>query len=134
MISKSMDAITANMAVPKAAESQPVIAAGPGMDFRDEFEINDYPQVARHKISHRDPQVQIEELTGAKVWVKGQFFADERKMPPGSKKLYVEITGPTALAVQKAKKEVKNMIEALSIRTLNIPGVTSQQIGKPGRY
>eukprot|EP00971_Amphidinium_carterae_P169669 3361915-Amphidinium_carterae.1 len=31
----------------------------------DEFEINDYPQIARQKISHREPLDHIKEMTGA---------------------------------------------------------------------
>merc|ERR1719198_1731192 len=61
----------------------------PGMHL-EELEINDYPQIARQKITHREPLLQIEEMTGCKLWVKGQHFADERKMPEGSRKLYVE--------------------------------------------
>merc|ERR1719277_817246 len=106
----------------------------PAGQFMEEFEINAYPQVARQRISHRDPLNSIEELTGAKCWVKGQHFADERKMPEGARKLYVEIIGPTVISVQKAKNEVKRMMEALAIRTLNIPGVSRAVMGTPGRY
>jgi len=103
---------------------------GPGQHL-EELEINDYPQVARQKASHREPLLQIEEMTGCKVWVKGQYFAG--KMPEGAKKLYVEIIGPTAMAATKAKYEVHKMMEALAIRTLNIPGMSNAN-GKPGRY
>jgi len=100
----------------------------------DELEINDYPQIARQKISHRDPLLQIEEMTGARVQVKGQYFATEKQMPAGARKLYVEIVGPTTVSVQKAKHEVRQMMEALSIRTLNIPGISRAVSGMPGRY
>eukprot|EP00929_Paragymnodinium_shiwhaense_P047327 TRINITY_DN23_c2_g1_i1.p1 TRINITY_DN23_c2_g1~~TRINITY_DN23_c2_g1_i1.p1 ORF type:complete len:1441 (-),score=491.69 TRINITY_DN23_c2_g1_i1:25-4347(-) len=147
MVSKSMEALKEaagtkeKMATALQAEQlaatmmgRPTALTAVAGTFMDEFEINDYPQVARQRISHRDPMLQIEELTGAKCWVKGQYFADERKMPPGSKKLYVEITGSTAMAVQKGKQEVRRMMEALAIRTLNIPGLTAAVIGKAGRY
>jgi len=131
--SKSVSA-TAQEAVEVAQALQgnsPLVPAGMHMD---EFEINDYPQIARQRISHREPLLAIEELSGAKCWVKGQFFADERKIPEGGKKLYVEIIGPTILSVQKAKQEVRKMMEALAIRTLNIPGVSRAVMGTPGRY
>merc|ERR1719265_3038663 len=92
----------------EAAERAQMLAGNmyvPGM-FTDEFEINDYPTVARQKISHKDPLLQIEEMTGAKVQVKGQHFNAGVKLPEGAKKLYVEIIGPTVIAVQKAKSEV----------------------------
>uniref|UniRef100_A0A7S3WIJ2 ATP-dependent RNA helicase PRP5/DDX46/KHDC4 KH domain-containing protein n=1 Tax=Strombidinopsis acuminata TaxID=141414 RepID=A0A7S3WIJ2_9SPIT len=100
----------------------------------EEVEINDYPQIARQKISHREPLQQIEELTGSRVQVKGQHFATHAKMPEGARKLYVEVVGPTVVAVQKGKQEVIRMMEALAIRTLNIPGLSRAQMGTPGRY
>eukprot|EP00927_Polykrikos_kofoidii_P008085 TRINITY_DN13344_c0_g1_i1.p1 TRINITY_DN13344_c0_g1~~TRINITY_DN13344_c0_g1_i1.p1 ORF type:complete len:1557 (-),score=486.75 TRINITY_DN13344_c0_g1_i1:181-4851(-) len=145
MVSKSIDQLKANIAAPKvsptAADAEEranhllgnTSASAMGQVV-DEFPINDYPQIARQKISHREPLLQIEEMTGARCWVKGQFFSDERKMPEGAKKLYVEITGPTQIAVQRAKKEVQRMMEALAIRTLNIPGIGRNQLGTPGRY
>merc|ERR1712232_438596 len=113
------------------ATSNPLLKPGWHLE---ELEINDYPQIARQKISHREPLLQIEELTGAKVQVKGQFFSSNAKVPEGGRKLYVEVVGPTAIAVQKAKHEVHKMMEALAIRTLNIPGVTRAVMGTPGRY
>jgi len=66
--------------------------------------------------------------------VKGQHFASNANLPTGARKLYVEIVGPTIVSVQKAKQEVRRMMEALAIRTLNIPGVSRSVTGMPGRY
>jgi len=99
-----------------------------------EVEINDYPQIVRQRVSTREPLLNIEELTGAKLMVRGQYFANPAKMPEGARKLYVEMIGPSAQSVQKAKAEVVKMCEALAIRTLNIPGMTNAVGGKPGRY
>ena len=43
------------------------------------------------------------------------------------------VPGPTSTAVAKAKNEVYKMMEALAIRTLNIPGMTRAVHGVPGR-
>jgi len=123
----------------QAAEMAAMLASGntiaPAGMFIEEFEINDYPEIARKRISHREPLAAIEELSGgAKLWIKGQYHADARKMPEGARKLFVEITGPTQITVQKAKNEVRKMMEALAIRTLNIPGVSRDVIGRAGRY
>merc|ERR1719253_2488709 len=66
------------------------VVLGPGMHL-EELEINDYPQVTRQNISKREPLLNIEEITGAKVQVKGQYFANPAKMPEGCRKLYVQI-------------------------------------------
>jgi len=142
MVTRAIDSLQANSAAPgqgtaHLAEEKAAMLSGPhgvvpAGCFGDELEINDYPTVARQKISHRDPLVSIEEMTGAKVQVKGQHFLPGAKMPEGAKKLYVEIVGPTTIAVAKAKHEVHKMMEALAIRTLNIPGLKNAMGG--GRY
>jgi len=144
MVTKSIEQLQASMAKPGAgtahlAEQQAALLSGvgpvapPGMAI-DELEINDYPQIARQKISHKEPLLAIEEMTGSKCQVKGQYFTANQKLPEGARRLYVEIVGPTVVSVQKAKQEVKRMMEALAIRTLNIPGVSRAVMGTPGRY
>lgn len=144
MVTKAIESLQSHAATPGAgtshlAEEKAAKMLGQNKDIpagmhSDELEINDYPQIARQKITHREPLVAIEEMTGAKVQVKGQHFASTARMPEGAKKLYVEILGPTQVAVAKAKHEVFKMMEALAIRTLNIPGLTRAVTGTPGRY
>mmetsp|Transcript_47995 Transcript_47995/g.109176 ORF Transcript_47995/g.109176 Transcript_47995/m.109176 type:complete len:1407 (+) Transcript_47995:230-4450(+) len=144
MVSRTIEALQATAVKPGAgtaheAEERAALFAGMGPITplgmaSDELDINDYPQIARQKISHRDPLNAIEEMTGAKVQVRGQYFAANAKIPEGARKLYVEIVGPTTISVQKAKHEVRQMMEALAIRTLNIPGVSRAVMGTPGRY
>lgn len=145
MVTKSIESLQAITAKPGAgtahlAEAQAAALSGEngpvaplGM-FMEEFEINDYPQIARQKISHKDPMLAIEELTGAKCQVKGQYFGPGAKIPEGARKLYVEIVGPTTISVQKGQHEIRRMMEALAIRTLNIPGMSRAVMGMPGRY
>mmetsp|Transcript_83979 Transcript_83979/g.246261 ORF Transcript_83979/g.246261 Transcript_83979/m.246261 type:complete len:1529 (+) Transcript_83979:240-4826(+) len=144
MVTRTMEQLQASMAKPGAgtahlAEAQAALLSGvgpnapPGMAI-DELEINDYPTIARQKISHKEPLLAIEEMTGAKCQVKGQYFTANQKLPEGARRLYVEVVGPTVVSVQKAKQEVRRMMEALSIRTLNIPGVSRAVMGTPGRY
>ncbi|CAJ1358472.1 unnamed protein product [Effrenium voratum] len=123
---------TSHLAEEKAAKMMGAKDVEAGMHM-DELEINDYPQIARQKITHRDPLVAIEEMTGCKLQVRGQHFTSARQMPEGGKKLFVEIVGPTQVAVSKAKNEVFKMMEALAIRTLNIPGMTRAIGGAPGK-
>jgi len=142
MVSKSIDQIQAGMAkgagTAHLARAQASALSGssmapPGMHM-EEFEVNDYPEVARKRMTAREPLLQIEELTGAKLWVKGQHFAAHAKLPEGARRLYVEIIGPTDVSVKRARREVENMMEALAIRTLNIPGASRAIAGQSGRY
>merc|ERR1711915_1027780 len=55
--------------------------------FREELDINDYPEVVRRQVSHRDLVSGLEESTGAKLQVKGIY--SKGKLPEGQKKLYV---------------------------------------------
>merc|ERR1711892_375659 len=107
----------------------------PGMHM-EEVDINDYPEIVRKRVTAREPLLNIEEIAGAgtKIQVRGQYFANPAKMPEGARQLYVEIVGPTAKAVRRAKSEVNKMAEALAIRTLNIPGASNAVRGKPGWY
>lgn len=53
----------------------------------------------------------ITEWTGAAVTTRGAFTATGKNPPPGERKLYLFIEGPTAESVSKAKKEIKRILE-----------------------
>ncbi|KAG2501579.1 hypothetical protein HYH03_000084 [Edaphochlamys debaryana] len=98
-------------------------AAGPGRPghsglppqpqggFEVELEINDFPQHARWKITHRETMNQINELTGAALTVRGTFVPPGRPVPEGERKLFLLIEGPTEGHVKKAKAEIKKILE-----------------------
>ncbi len=48
-----------------------------------ELEINDFPQHARWKITHRETMNQINELTGAALTVRGTYVPPGRPVPEG---------------------------------------------------
>ncbi|XP_053993125.1 probable ATP-dependent RNA helicase DDX46 [Hylaeus volcanicus] len=99
----------------------------------DEFEINDYPQYARFKIMHKDILHRIADQTSAVLQVKGRYISTEEKDSPisvGVKRLYIEIIGATPIIVQRAKHEIRTLLEAVSLKQLNV-GAT---VRPPGRY
>jgi hypothetical protein len=51
--------------------------------FTMEFEINDFPQIARSKAQGREFLQSILDMTGCKVIPKGQYFDYNRKPGPG---------------------------------------------------
>ena len=100
-----------------------------GSHFETELEINDFPQNARYKITHKDTIAQIMEHTGAAVTAKGQYSAPGRPLAPGDRKLYLLIEGPTERVVKEGKSYVKNIIENIVAKQA-LPGAAQPQ----GRY
>ncbi|PFH33814.1 DEAD/DEAH box helicase domain-containing protein [Besnoitia besnoiti] len=106
-------------------------------NFVDEFEINDYPQIARYKFTQRDVLNRLMEETGAVLYVKGQHVdpkeKHKNKLAPGAKYLHVEIIGATPIIVQRARSECRQLLEALAVRSLNTSNTqTARAI--TGRY
>jgi ATP-dependent RNA helicase DDX46/PRP5 len=63
------------------------------MRCAEEIEINDYPQQARWKVTHKDALASITEFTGCGVTAKGQFYPPGRNPPVGQRKLFLFIEG-----------------------------------------
>eukprot|EP01068_Selenidium_serpulae_P004224 Selendium_serpulae@DN3459_c0_g1_i1.p1 len=130
----------------------------------DEFEINDYPQQARQKITQKDVLNRIADDSGTICQVKGQYIVPDGQPSQfaaaaaaagaaagggaagatlvanlfaaaslgGGKKLYIEIIGPTPVSIQRAKHEIRMLMESISVRQLNAQQQSQQ---KPtGRY
>eukprot|EP00898_Chlorokybus_atmophyticus_P003656 jgi/Chlat1/4291/Chrsp29S04385 len=67
-----------------------------------EVEVNDFPQHARWKVTHKDSLSQITEYTGAAITTRGQYYPTGKNPPPGERKLYLLIEGPTEISVTVA--------------------------------
>ena len=98
----------------------PVTAAPAGSNAM-EFEINDYPEVARARGITRSFRQQIEDRYGVKLQLKGQFLDPKAAPLPGARKLFIEISGPNRNVVARAHKEAFEEIEEVAIKTLKIP-------------
>merc|ERR1711933_714694 len=79
--------------------------------FVSELEINDFPQQARWKVTHKELLTQVQEWTGAVVMPKGIYVPPGREVPKGERKLCVVFQGPTEQSVKNAKIEVKKVLE-----------------------
>ncbi len=86
--------------------------------FEAELEINDYPQQARWKVTHKDALYQITEMSGAAITTRGTFVAPGKNPPPGERKLYLYIEGPTDQSVKEAKAEIKKILEEATLTAL----------------
>ncbi|KAK9806771.1 hypothetical protein WJX72_002237 [[Myrmecia] bisecta] len=97
--------------------------------FEAELEINDFPQHARWKVTHKDAMASINELTGAAVTTKGYYYKPGTAIPEGERKLYLLIEGPTESSVRKAKAEIKRILEETTEKVMRRDGPAA-----PGRY
>lgn len=79
-----------------------------------ELEINDYPQTARWKVTHRDSILAIQEWTKAAIITKGAYFPPGRNPPAGERKLYLRIEAETAEGLKAARKELKRILQEQS--------------------
>ncbi|SIO73287.1 ATP-dependent RNA helicase DDX46/PRP5 [Babesia microti strain RI] len=106
----------------------------------DEFQINKYSEAVRSKVTNRDVLLRISEDTGTRLQVKGHFLNPSAQNTIvysgfvtstfGLKPLYVEINGPSPLHIQRAKVELKNLIDAINETT----PPTIPQFRTPGKY
>lgn len=62
----------------KQYEPKPEEKTADGMHFVEELEINDYPQQARFKATHKDNMRQVIELYGTAITTRGAYFAPGR--------------------------------------------------------
>lgn len=104
---------------PAPAEAEADAEAGVRkVHFESELEINDFPQKARWKVTHRQTLADICELTGAAIIVKGIFIPPGKPIPEGERKLTLRIEGPTELVVKRAKAEIKRLVEEITEKAL----------------
>ncbi|PHT32992.1 DEAD-box ATP-dependent RNA helicase 45 [Capsicum baccatum] len=66
-----------------------------------ELEINDFPQNARWKATHKATLDPISEWTGAAITPRGQYAPPGKVPESGQRKLYLFIEGPTEQSVMK---------------------------------
>ncbi|KAF9595307.1 hypothetical protein IFM89_038459 [Coptis chinensis] len=97
--------------------------------YEAEFEINDFPQNARWKVTHKETLGPISEWTGAAITTRGQYYPPGKILGPGERKLYLFIEGPTESSVKKAKVEVKRVLEDITKQGLSLPGAS-----QPSKY
>jgi ATP-dependent RNA helicase DDX46/PRP5 len=100
--------------------------------FELEIEINDFPQHARWKVTHKDSLREISDFTGAAITTRGQYVPPGK--PPGAqeRKLYLLVEGPTERSVREAKLKIREILEAAAAKEVLPGGFGGGQM--PGRY
>ncbi|ORZ37488.1 P-loop containing nucleoside triphosphate hydrolase protein [Catenaria anguillulae PL171] len=120
-------AAAASSAAAAAASVAGAAPAGTGtgseagiVNYTCEFEINDYPQRARWRVTNKEQINQIVELSGAAMTTRGLFFPPGKTPGPGERKLYLFIEGETQLAVDKAKMEIARILREATLASVEI--------------
>ncbi|CAI0541240.1 unnamed protein product [Linum tenue] len=90
--------------------------------YEAELEINDFPQNARWKVTHKETLGPISEWTGAAITTRGQYFGQGRVPGPGERKLYLFIEGPNEVSVKRAKADLKRVLEEITSQGFSVPG------------
>ncbi|KAL6659525.1 hypothetical protein ACP70R_003565 [Stipagrostis hirtigluma subsp. patula] len=88
--------------------------------YEAELEINDFPQHARWRITHKETLGPIQE-GGAAVTIRGKYIPQGKIVGANERKLYLFIEGSTELSVKKAKAELKRVLEDCANHALNLP-------------
>ncbi|CAA7020075.1 unnamed protein product [Microthlaspi erraticum] len=97
--------------------------------YEAELEINDFPQNARWKVTHKETLGPISDWTGAAITTRGEFHPPGRKPGQGERKLYLFIEGPSEKSVKNAKAELKRVLEDITNQAMSLPGGS-----QPGKY
>lgn len=98
--------------------------------YKEEFEINDYPQNVRWKVTHKETLGPISEWTGAAITTKGKYYPPRMNpRPEDERKLYLCIEGPTDSSVKKAMVELQRVANDVNKHPLSLPSASQQ-----GRY
>eukprot|EP00771_Trimastix_marina_P002709 gnl/Trimastix_PCT/3862.p1 GENE.gnl/Trimastix_PCT/3862~~gnl/Trimastix_PCT/3862.p1 ORF type:complete len:592 (-),score=77.98 gnl/Trimastix_PCT/3862:202-1977(-) len=84
--------------------------SGGQQHYSEELDINDYPQPARYRATHKETLADICEFTETAVATRGHFFPPGKQPGPGQRKLYLSIEGPTLESVRKAKGEIMRIL------------------------
>ena len=99
-------------------------AAPPGADedrYSAEIEINDFPQHARWKVTHKESLRSIQDDTGAVITTRGMFIPPGKPLAPGDRKLFLLIEAGTERSVREAKMRIRQLLEEAAAKEL-LPG------------
>jgi len=115
-------ALQAMEAAKKAAAALGLAPSGTGVapepdHFEEELEINDYPQHARWKATHKDSIAPIIEFCDVCVTSKGIYVKPGLNPPTGERKLYLLIEGDEERKVKGALAQFKKLLQEATMES-----------------
>ncbi|QDZ22735.1 DEAD-box ATP-dependent RNA helicase [Chloropicon primus] len=91
---------------------------GDGKHFSTEIEINDFPQNARWKVSHKEAVFRMQNQYDVAITNKGVYVPPGKQPFSGERKLYLLIEGPTERGVKLCKTEIKKIIKEATEKSM----------------
>lgn len=82
-----------------------------------EIEINEFPQLVRFRMTHKDTIGQLQEYSGAHCIIRGEYLAPGRVAERGQRKLHIRLDAERQQAIEKARAEVKRLLVQFSTET-----------------
>ena len=76
-----------------------------------DYEINDYPQIAKNRITDKEFANRINEITACSIMIRGVNVEVHKNPPAGQKRLYVHIEGPSKQEVENTIREIRRVLE-----------------------
>mmetsp|Transcript_55333 Transcript_55333/g.135525 ORF Transcript_55333/g.135525 Transcript_55333/m.135525 type:complete len:856 (-) Transcript_55333:281-2848(-) len=107
----------ARLAALKAAQNLNLGGQSQDQHASEELEINDYPQHARWKVTHKDSILPITEFNDVCVTAKGIFVKPGLQPPAGERKLYLLIEGENAMKVRNAVHQFKKLLQEATMES-----------------
>ncbi len=84
--------------------------------YYTELEINDFPQAARYRVTHKDALSAVMDFSQALISVKGEFVPPNKSAREGQRRLFIRIDSHIEANVERALKEVRRIIfDAMSM-------------------
>jgi ATP-dependent RNA helicase DDX46/PRP5 len=114
-IQRNLSAAGGNIASAMAAGATGTLVVSADGHAVDELDINEYPQQARF-ITIKESVRRVEEWSGASVTSRGVYVPPGRMPAPGERRLHLIISGPSEVAVKKAKAELRRVLEEETLR------------------
>jgi len=111
-------------------EQETVVTEDAFKIFEEELEINDFPQSARWKVTSKETLAHICEYADIGMSVRGQYYPNNKEVPPGERKLYLALESLTERGLQLAKAEVARLIKEEMMKMQN----PALQLVNRGRY
>ncbi|KAI9228872.1 MAG: P-loop containing nucleoside triphosphate hydrolase protein [Piptocephalis tieghemiana] len=77
----------------------------------DELDVNDFPQSARWAVMRKENLMKVSDLAGVAITTKGVHVPKGQSVPKGQRKLYLLLEAETPYMVERAKVELRRLLE-----------------------